>query len=129
MENNVAKIKFEVNVEVTDDDIDDIMASALEDGINYWCGRVKVVGEYRGEYASEQISRGGKLLLYDKEDEEKEYTLTKGLFLSGLKMYLSNETTCLNMWNGKIGIDPGCIDGNAADSIIQYALFDEIIYA
>lgn len=26
-------------------------------------------------------------------------------------------------------IDPGCIDASDADSILQYALFDELIYS
>ena len=50
-------LKLELEVVVTQEDIDDIMAGALEGGINYWCGEAEVVGNYLGEYASEQISR------------------------------------------------------------------------
>lgn len=41
--------KFEVLVQIraalTQQDIDDIMVSALEGGINYWCRRVVVQGD------------------------------------------------------------------------------------
>lgn len=55
---------------VTPQDIDDIMVTALEGGINYWCRKAKVVGEYLGECASDQISRGGSLILYDAESSD-----------------------------------------------------------
>ena len=70
------KLSASVTFKVLDEDIDDIMCAALEGGINYWCNRVEVVGEkYFGKYASEQISRGGELLLYDCESDAV-YTLT-----------------------------------------------------
>ncbi len=64
-----------------DKDIDDIMCAALEGGITYWCSRAEVVGEYLGEYASEQISKGGELRLYDCESDEV-YTLTLDKFFA-----------------------------------------------
>ena len=60
--------KFEVHAEITvrltQQDVDDIMVSALEGGICYWCRRVVVQGKYLGEYASDQISRGGQLAVW-----------------------------------------------------------------
>ena len=44
-----------LDVRVSNEDIDDIMVSALEGGINYWCRKAEVKGEYLGEYASDQI--------------------------------------------------------------------------
>ena len=51
-------VHVEMDVTLTQQDIDDIMSIAL-DYIGYWCGKAKVVGEYLGEFASDQISRGG----------------------------------------------------------------------
>ena len=76
MEKRGAILAISHDVLVTDEDIDDIMESALNSGITYWCNKVKVVGEYLGEYASDQISRGGTLKIYDCEGEAV-YTLTK----------------------------------------------------
>ena len=54
------KMNLKMDVTINQRDIDDIMSIALEGGITYWCSYVEVVGgEYLGEYASDQISRGG----------------------------------------------------------------------
>ena len=122
------QLELLINLEITGRDIDDIMATALEGGITYWCTRVKVKGEYLGEYASEQISRGGTLKIYDSEGEAV-YELTSENFTRGLEKYLKNPTyETLSFEDGKYKVDVGSIDACAADSIIQYALFDEIIY-
>ena len=119
------KLSASVTFKVLDEDIDDIMCAALEGGINYWCNRVEVVGEkYFGKYASEQISRGGELLLYDYEYDAV-YTLTLDKFLHGLPAYVSG---CYDIAVESGRIDPGQIDAEGADRIIQYAIFDGVIY-
>lgn len=120
------KIKFDVNV--TQEDVDNIMCSALEGGINYWCRKVEVIGSYLGEYASEQISKGGGLILYDAESSDK-WELTLGKFMDGLYKFLIECPDCIegDELNG-YGIDPCNIDGCAADTIIQYALFGSVVF-
>lgn len=97
---------------ITDEQIDDLLVTAFEGGITYWCGEVKVVGDFLGGYASEQISRGGVLKLYDAE-EEKWHTLNMSRLLKGLS--LSN-------------IDLEDYDAGDADTVIQNALFGEVVY-
>ena len=59
-------IRPENEVKISQQDIDDIMVCALEGGISYWCCEAEVIGEYLGEYASDQISRGGcKQCIYE----------------------------------------------------------------
>lgn len=120
------EVKFDVNV--TQEDIDDIMCSALEGGICYWCRKVEVVGDYLGEYASEQISRGGALILYDAESNDK-WELTLDKFMDGLYEFLIE---CPDRIEGDelngYWVDPGNIDGCAADTIIQYALFGSVVF-
>ena len=114
-----------INFVVSDEDIDDIMSAALDGGITYWCGRAEVVGEYLGEYASEQISRGGTLKLYDVEDGTvSELTLDK--FLNGLRLWIENERAFELTEAGRL--DVGQIDALAADTIIQYALFNDVVF-
>lgn len=122
-------MNIELKVVVNDEDIDDIMAGALEGGINYWCDEAKVVGNYLGEYASEQISRGGQLKLHDFEEEE-DYILDKEKFLKGLKMYLEkpHPYDILEEIDNKLIIDTCNTDATVCDMIIQYALFDDVIY-
>ena len=126
---DIEKLKIEFEVVVTNEDIDDIMCSALEGGITYWCCNAEVIGEYLGEYGSEQISRGGKLRLYDSE-EDKAYELTRGKFMKGLKMYFAKQIAggFLDSTGHGLCLDPGYADAFTADAIIQYALFDDVIY-
>lgn len=122
-------LKVELDMVVTQEDIDDIMTGALEDGITYWCDEAKVVGDYLGEYASEQISRGGKLMLYDYEAEE-EHCLDLEKLLNGIKLWAKNPVgcNCLEHIDGKLTIDCSNADAEVCDAIIQYALFGDVIY-
>jgi hypothetical protein len=135
--NEMSEKKFEVLVQIraalTQQDIDDIMVSALEGGINYWCRRVVVQGDYLGEYASEQISRGGKLAvwLYEPFEEDKTcYLLDLDKFLAGFKLWLENGCGNCDVVDASDGsVDCGEIDGTAADEIVQYALFGNVVFA
>jgi hypothetical protein len=108
---------------LSDQDIDDIMVTALEGGITYWCGKAEVVGKYLGEYASDQISRGGELKLYDAESDDT-WILNKEKFINGVKMALDNGQIYLT----DNRVDTSYIDSNVADTIIQYALFNEFVF-
>lgn len=116
--------KFDIDCTVkhtiTTKDIDDIMADALEGGITYWCGRAEVVGDYLGEYASDQISRGGSLVLYDIEDEDEHWTLDLNDFVAGYKSSIEQ-----GFWSGDFDND---YDSTVADAIIQLAVFGEIVF-
>ena len=114
---------------VMESDIDDIMCGALEGSISYWCSKAEVVGDYRGEYASEQISRGGHLKLHNFADGKK-YILTKEKFMNGLKKYLENPHPYDITEGTKDGfkLDTCQADAVVCDMIIQYALFGEIVY-
>ena len=114
-----------VSFEITSQDIDDIMSSALDGGIAYWCGRAEVVEEYLGEYASDQISRGGSLLLYDIEDGNS-FELTLEKFLNGLQLWVENIRSFSLAFDGRLDMNE--IDADVADAIVQYALFNEIVY-
>lgn len=127
--------KFEVHAEITvrltQQDVDDIMVSALEGGICYWCDRVTVEGQYLGKYASEQISRGGTLKVhvtepFDEQDTEW-YELDMEKFAQGFRLWLENGGDRYGaVSNGEV--DTCEIDGEMADLIIQYALFGEVVY-
>lgn len=127
--------KFEVHAEITvrltQQDVDDIMVSALEGGICYWCDRVTVEGQYLGKYASEQISRGGTLKVhvtepFDEQDTEW-YELDIEKFIQGFRLWLENGGDRYGaVSNGEV--DTCEIDGEMADLIIQYALFGEVVY-
>ena len=121
---DVKRVMAEIAVELTGLDIDDIMVTALEGGITYWCGEAEVVGEYLGEYASDQISRGGTLILHNNEEDET-YELTLEKFLNGFKLYME-QIGSLTVDCGHI--DTCDVDGDVADCIIQLAVFGKVVY-
>lgn len=129
---NTYKITIEYEVSVTDEEIDDIMVCALEGGINYWCDDCEVVGDYLGEFASDQISRGGKLKLRMDDPFERgtngewieDYELDKEKFLKGLKTVLATHNNLIE--DGRLCLWD--IDADIADQIIQSALFGEIVF-
>lgn len=116
-----------MSVKITQQDIDDIMVSALEGGINYWCCKAEVVGDYLGECTSEQISRGGTLKLYDAEEDDV-YELTLDKFIKGITKAINDGYFTHYDWYSRTGIDTCNVDAEVADVIIQLALFDDVIF-
>jgi len=99
-------------------------------GVNYWCDYAKVKGQYLGDYASEQISRGGELKLHDIEADTW-CNLDRDMLLEGIRLAIEDRYFANYRWYGvgcENGLDCCEIDAEVADGIIQYALFEEIIY-
>lgn len=114
-------IKFEV--QVTDEDINDIMVTALEGAINYWVS--KAWCDDQDGYLSDMISKDKEIFLYDDVSEEivilNKEKLLKGISLAIKQGYI----TFIEGWQ----IDTGQIDATVADVIVQLSLFDDIIYS
>lgn len=125
MENYTVEINKKYTV--TPQDVDDIMVAALEGGIGYWCRKATVVGEYLGEYASEQISRGGSLILYDAESNDH-WELDLEKLLNGIQKTIEDGWFDDCDWYIDGELDCCQIDGEIADTIVQFALFDDIIF-
>lgn len=124
---NKFNIEVEIKLSVTEEDIDDIMCTALEGGITYWCNKAKVVGEYLGEYGHEQIARGGTLELYDMEDDAV-YELTREKLLNGIKLAVEHGYYNDYGWYAGHYLDTCNVDAYVADTIVQLAIFGEVIY-
>ena len=125
--NQVYAIVFEVSV--TNEDIDDIVTTAFEGGINYWCSYADADWDHvRKEdidcYASELISRGYTLRLHDAE-EDKDYELTRDKVINGIHYTLKNGY--LKCVPGS-KIDMNEVDAIVSDVIIQAGLFGDVIY-
>lgn len=123
------KIRVTFDIAITNEDIDDIMSTALYDGIGYWCKNISV-NNVIGNYISEQISKGGAIII--ETIDGINMMLTKASLLNGLqqaieKGYIDYSTTIF-LGTNKMMIDTGEIDSEAADIIIQFALFVEVVY-
>lgn len=130
--NKTFDISVTVNAKLTAEDIDNIMSTALEGGVDYWCDSCNVVGKYLGEYAGDQISRGGKLTFYISEEFECDengtaihyYTLDQESFFNGLRAVLAAHNDLI----ADGAVDVCNIDADIADQIIQYALFNDVVF-
>lgn len=122
------------NLKISNENINDLMTAALEDGINYWCSKVEMkkdkIGGYEGvsledeetlEFASEIIGIGGTLVLHDAESSDK-WELNKEKFLKGLEKTM--------VWGNYESIEElmDNHDTETADVLIQFAVFNEIIF-
>ena len=117
---------FTINnkIALSADNIDDLMVTALEGGINYWCEDClikNIPAESECVFASHVISKNGVLTLFDLDSTEK-WDLTLEMFLKGVKKYCEEN----NIDSAEDLMDNH--DAYTADDIIQYAIFDEIIY-
>jgi len=116
-----------IEIELTEDDVENIIVTAFEGGINYWCGHVewehekypKPNGVPVSTYCAMLLNKGVALTLFDIEDESEIFELTYEKLLKGVE---------LNLINRPFDSDLENMDVTTADCIIQYAVFGEIVY-
>ena len=116
-------MKTKKGFEITPEEVADLMACALEGGINYWCMKAKVTQQpiEDWEFASDIIGlTNGILTITDDLGEKQE--LNKEKFLKGVEKTMEhyNYGTVEELMDNH--------DAEVADVIIQFALFDKIIY-
>jgi hypothetical protein len=120
------------NVIISQEDIDEIMCTALEGGITYWCMHAQSIMEEEWmkenniTYLSDVTGRGGDIVL---TTDDGDYVLTLKAFLTGLQMAIDDDTIAIETINNEYHIDTCMIDADIADVIIQYALFGKLVYA
>ena len=127
-------MKFELKVsELTENDIVTILSGASS-GVAYWCSEMTleegVYKEYRKEndciedvYAR-ALKDGKSLIFIDIEEEDEKYYLTYDRLLKGVEKFIESGR-CYNI--NEI-FEESNEDADDMDCIIQYALFDKIIF-
>jgi len=130
----MTKITITKEIEITDQQMSDLMVAALEGGINYWCRKAEMkkdgIGGFDGVtledeeevvYASDLIAKGGTLILYDAESSDK-WELNKEKFMQGLVKTLE--------WGDFKNVDElmDNHDAETADVLVQFAVFGELTF-
>lgn len=127
------KVSISQNYSFTIEDINDIVVGALEGGINYWCEKAEIVytdKDYKGvavedrdkiQYASDVIGYGGELELTDMEDPNEKWILNIDKMLKGIQMYCERNDVALS---DIMDIQ----DAEVCDQIVQYGLFNELVF-
>lgn len=117
---------FKVERNITEYDIETVIVNALEGGSNYWVGVDNTTPEWSNRpkeipistWVAKLLIDGETVTLYDIEDET-EFKLTLGKLIKGFELNAKHRPFDSDLENG---------DGITADCILQYALFNEIVY-
>ncbi|WP_342598008.1 hypothetical protein MHB48_10285 [Psychrobacillus sp. FSL H8-0483] len=128
MANNTKIAEIKVEVIVTENNIESIMNAAIEGGIGYWAHLIKTgekwdlktKGLYTYEWATNLLINGETIEFVDRENEEKCWSLNLEKLLKGIELNYKNRPHDTNIENAS---------ETTGDSIIQYALFERIVYS
>ena len=140
------EVKFTVERVLTVEDMDDIFTTAIESGydsIGYWAcldnttpdwkkarKQLKDAGAdlYFGTVITKILLNGDKVCFYDAEADEEDlqddeiWYLDMEKFLNGCKIYEKERGSLLKC------LEDGSFDAVEADCLMQYALFNEIVF-
>jgi hypothetical protein len=122
--------KAMIEKEVTEKDIETIIVNGFEGGIKYWAG----LDVYYSEdvfncpkdepwstWCTKLLIEGKSVKLYDVEgtEDDNNWILTLDKIINGYKLNCIKRPHDSDLENG---------DATTSDSIIQYALFNEIVF-
>jgi hypothetical protein len=128
------KVIGHCKIEVTESDIENIIVTSFEGGSKDWMGLDNSTPEWEDQpkdepnstWATKLILEGKEVTVYDIEDETtvdddgNPLTITLDKLLKGIaKNYKERPHDC-SMETG---------DSTTADCIVQYAVFDEVVYS
>lgn len=119
---------IKIDLEFNEEFFINVLETALYDGIHYWVEEIKWSRKaVANRSRAEQIIQDGciMILTVDTGKDYKEFYLTKKKIFKGFKRYcnwrIENEMY--------IYTNASDIDSEEADLIVQFALFDEIMFA
>lgn len=112
---------FTIDVTIDDEYIEDVLITAFEGGINYWTDFISR-NDYPNEKASNvDIIMAGGILSVFPEDDSMTYSLHKENVIEGIKRMIEEK--------GMQYLDAGNVDADIADMVIQYAIFQKLVYS
>lgn len=113
-----------VKIPITEADIENIIVSSFEGGSNNWLGVDNSTPEWKDKPKDMPISTWATKLLLERKtvklydiEEGIEWILTLQMVLNGIKQNMTERQSNKDTW-----------DSTDADCIMQYAIFDEIIF-
>ena len=117
-------------IKLTEEDVLDIISSAICGGIGYWCcinnGTIEwdmIRAEQPDATIDEKLyyilAKGQSIVLINTETDE-EYILTHGKLKKGIRLAIDKD-----YWSG----DMDDVDAEIADIIFQCALFEDIMFS
>lgn len=112
---------------ITEKDVENIMVTAIEGGIGYWAclhndkpeWKDKPKTEPSSMWATKLLIEGKEVIFTDTEEEEGEWVLTLEKLIKGYQLNCVERPFDCDLEQG---------DATTADCIVQYALFDKVVY-
>ena len=128
-------VRLTTTVRFTLENIQDLMATALEGGIGYWACLDNTSRAYEEAPPDEPVAitcanelwRGNDVCFYDVENDEK-YVLTLTMLLNGFRLWYERGNDRYKAVGADGDVDWCQIDAPTADEIIQYAIFGQLIF-
>jgi len=127
----------QIPVELDDEFFDDIICTMFEGGSNYWIGKTQIIhpdgekpkGMPVSAWIASAINKDGMIKILPQDDNVT-VVLNKKRLVFGLKEWITKcpDKVSLINENGKNCIDAGNVDADDADAILQYALFEELVF-
>jgi hypothetical protein len=120
------EIELTYKFQLTDENIRDLIITAFEGGINYWCsGVVESYGDGGPHTSKYDVIPNNGILILGDDIEGRWVALTLPGLLNGIKMFCNlRGTTPANYFDS----DYGDYDADDADGMIQFAVFGEWVY-
>jgi hypothetical protein len=120
-------IKIEKTIQVTEENINDIIVTAFEGGINYWCDKASplIIPDDASDdvLTSDIVSIGGTVQLFVAEPYHDVFCLNLSKMLNGISLYCQDN----GIYDSEVLMQ--ALDADVADSIIQYAIFEDLIFS
>jgi pectate lyase len=123
-------------VDLDNEFFEDIICTMFEGGSNYWIdhiefqsGKDKPKGTPVSTWIADVLNKGGTITIFIRESDEK-IVLVKNMLIEGLDKWAMNYQDHVSVIteNGRCTIDAGNIDADDADIILQFALFDDVVF-
>lgn len=113
-------------LKLTPEMIDNVLFLSFTEGSRHWIEGTKILeDEYLGIYDCEQVSRGGRVVLYNRQDKGK-YLLDLEKLLTGFYIAVAKHLA-ISLYNGGEA-ETYMLNAKTCDEIVQYAVFGDIKY-
>lgn len=128
------EIKINLTVRLTDEDIEDIVVTALEGGIGYWACLDNTSKEYEKAPEDEPVSitatkillNGGTIRFFDEEDDDRPLDMDINDLREGIQKWIEGGESVTVDSDGRLDLCD--LDALGADCIFQNALLGEVVY-
>lgn len=129
------KININFTVTLTDQDVEDIVVTALEGGIGYWACLDNTGKEFEEAPEDEPVSvtaakillNGGNLCFFDEEDDSRPIDMDMSDLCRGFAVWIESYSGSLAL-DFDHQIDLSDFDAECADIVFQIALLDDVVY-